>query len=94
MIIRNAAKCNRCGDVIQSTHRHDFVECECGSIFVDGGHEYMRAGGAREDFTPLYVSTDPETDDLCPYSGLAGPECKSWLCDCFEFEEKWGVSQK
>lgn len=39
---------------------------------------------------PLYA----KTDDLCPYSGLAGPECKSWLCDCFEFEEKWGVSQK
>lgn len=30
----------------------------------------------------------------CPYSGLRGPECKSWLCDCFEFEEKWGVSRK
>lgn len=58
MIIRNAAKCNKCGDVIQSVHRNDFVECECGSIFVDGGNEYMRAGGAMEDFTPLYVSTD------------------------------------
>lgn len=30
----------------------------------------------------------------CPYSGLAGPECKSYLCDCFEFEDQWGVSQK
>jgi hypothetical protein len=30
----------------------------------------------------------------CPYSGLGGPECKSWLCDCFEFEDIWGVSQK
>ena len=58
MIIRNAAKCNRCGDVIQSVSRHDFVECECGSIFVDGGNEYMRAGGAKEDFIALYVSTD------------------------------------
>jgi len=31
---------------------------------------------------------------ICPYSGLEGPECKSWLCDCFEFEDRWGVSQK
>lgn len=31
---------------------------------------------------------------FCPYSGLSGPECKSWLCDCFEWEDKWGVSQK
>ena len=46
-ILRNAAKCNKCGDVIQSISRHDFVECKCGSIFVDGGHEYMRAGGAK-----------------------------------------------
>ena len=58
MIIRNAAKCNKCKDVIQSTSRHDFVECNCGAIFVDGGNEYMRAGGAKEDFIPLYVSTD------------------------------------
>lgn len=60
MIIRNAAKCAKCHDVIQSVHRHDFVECECGSIFVDGGNEYMRAGGAKEDFIALYVSTDKQ----------------------------------
>jgi len=30
----------------------------------------------------------------CPYSGLSGPECKSLLCDCFEFENIWGVSRK
>lgn len=58
MIIRNAAKCNKCKDVIQSTSRHDFVECSCGAIFIDGGNEYMKAGGSKEDFIPLYVSTD------------------------------------
>lgn len=31
--------------------------------------------------------------NTCPYSGLPGPECKSFLCDCFEFEDRWGVSQ-
>ena len=30
----------------------------------------------------------------CPHSGLPGPECKSWLCDCFDYEAEWGVSQK
>lgn len=58
MIIRNAAKCNKCGDVIQSVSRHDFVECQCGSIFVDGGNEYMRAGGDKKDIEFLYVSTN------------------------------------
>ena len=60
MIIRNAAKCAKCHDVIQSVHRNDFIECECGSIFVDGGNEYMRAGGAMENFIALYVSTDKQ----------------------------------
>ena len=44
-IIRNAARCRRCGDVIESKHRHNFVLCKCNAIFVDGGLEYIRAGG-------------------------------------------------
>jgi hypothetical protein len=48
MIIRNAAQCAKCDDVIESTHRHDFVSCKCGAIFVDGGQEYLRGGA--DDF--------------------------------------------
>ena len=29
MIIRNAIRCNICGDEIESTYRHDYVECKC-----------------------------------------------------------------
>ena len=43
-IIRNAARCKACGDVIESYDVHDFVKCGCGKIFVDGGHEYLRRG--------------------------------------------------
>ena len=57
MIIRNAAKCNKCGDAIQSVSRHDFVECKCKAIYVDGGNEYLRSGGDRKDFISLYVGT-------------------------------------
>ena len=32
--------------------------------------------------------------NVCPHSGLEGPECKSWLCDCFDYTELWGHSQK
>ena len=53
MIIRNAAQCAKCGDIIESKHRHDFVSCGCKSIFIDGGHEYFRAGGKPEDFISL-----------------------------------------
>lgn len=43
-IKRNAARCRLCRDVIESKFRHDFVECCCGAIFVDGGTDYLRRG--------------------------------------------------
>ena len=39
---RNAARCLRCKDVIESTHRHDYKSCSCGNVCVDGGSEYSR----------------------------------------------------
>lgn len=48
-MIRNIAKCKKCGDIIESKHRHDFVLCSCGAIFVDGGHDYIRRGGDQFD---------------------------------------------
>lgn len=44
-------KCNKCGDIIESKSLHDFVPCKCGAIFVDGGAEYLRFGGAMEDIS-------------------------------------------
>lgn len=41
-IIKNAIQCNRCGDIIESTDRHMYVECSCGYCAVDGGHDYLR----------------------------------------------------
>ena len=43
-ILRNMAMCKLCGDIIESKHRHDFVRCMCGEIFVDGGKDYLRRG--------------------------------------------------
>ena len=53
MITRNAAKCAKCGTVVESKHVHDFVPCECGAIFVDGGTDYLRRGGYLEDIIDL-----------------------------------------
>ena len=58
MIIRNAAQCAKCGDIIESKHRHDFVSCGCGAIFIDGGHEYFRGGGNPKDFISLAEVSD------------------------------------
>ena len=50
-------KCNSCGDIIESTHTHEFVSCKCGRCFVDGGTDYLRRGftDTKEDFTELSV---------------------------------------
>lgn len=45
IIIRSSAKCLRCGEEIESRHRHDFVRCRCGNICVDGGKDYLRRVG-------------------------------------------------
>ena len=42
VLTRNAARCLECGDEIESTHRHDFRTCSCGSISVDGGLSYAK----------------------------------------------------
>lgn len=49
-IIRNAIKCNECGTIIESKHRHDFVYCSCPTdsphrCAVDGGTDYMKRTG-------------------------------------------------
>jgi hypothetical protein len=45
---RNRLRCKKCGDVIESKYRHDFVSCKCNAIFVDGGNDYWRYGGDLE----------------------------------------------
>ena len=50
MILQNAAVCKKCGDGVWSAHRHDYRQCECGAIAVDGGAEYLRRVGSSFDF--------------------------------------------
>jgi len=40
--MRNRAKCRLCNDVLESFHTHDYVQCTCGEIAIDGGQQYMR----------------------------------------------------
>ena len=57
LIIRNAIRCNICGDEIESKHRHDFVQCKCGACAVDGGHDYLRRCFKEEGcFTDISVT--------------------------------------
>ena len=58
-IIRNAIRCNICGDEIESKYRQDYVRCSCGSCAVDGGHDYLRRTFKdKESYTDLSVVED------------------------------------
>lgn len=62
-IIKNMIQCKDCGDIIESTHRHDYVTCRCGACAVDGGHDYLRRVSRElKGFIELSV-TEESTDD-------------------------------
>lgn len=64
-------KCNNCNNIIQSKHRHDFVRCDCGDTFLDGGIFYQRWGGT--DVTDMSEWLDVEENVvISPTTG------KSW----------------
>ena len=46
VVVSNKCQCRLCGDIIESTHGHDFVRCKCGEIFTDGGTRYIRRGAS------------------------------------------------
>ena len=50
VIKRNAIRCRKCGDLIESTSTHDFKSCSCHACAVDGGHQYLRRCGNQEDW--------------------------------------------
>lgn len=53
IIIKNAIRCKHCGDIIESTYRHDFKFCSCQRCAVDGGLDYLRRCGDTDDWEDL-----------------------------------------
>jgi hypothetical protein len=62
VILRNSVRCLRCSDEIESAHRHDFVTCSCGNVFVDGGKDYLRRGFESDEWVDT-STTQPDEDD-------------------------------
>ena len=62
-IVKNAIKCNHCGDIIISKHTYDFVSCSCGCCSVDGGNDYLKRGflHSPDDFTEMSEFEENET---------------------------------
>ena len=52
-ILVNKIRCKKCGEVIESADRHDFKFSKCGAVAVDGGTDYLKRSGNREDWEEL-----------------------------------------
>lgn len=49
--MKNRAKCRKCGDIIESFHRYDYVYCKCKEIGISGGlDEYHVAANDFNNF--------------------------------------------
>lgn len=58
-IVRNRAKCKICGDILESTYRHDFKQCKCKAMAVDGGHDYISRA-----WDPKYGDKDDVIEEM------------------------------
>lgn len=57
-ILSNQVRCNACGDEPYSAHTHDFRQCKCGNVAVDGGMSYLRRVGGERGVTPMSITMD------------------------------------
>lgn len=56
IIVSNKIQCKHCGEVIESTSIHNFVSCKCGKVAVDGGKDYLKRCGNKEDYIELSIT--------------------------------------
>lgn len=83
-IVANMAQCALCKDVIESHSRHDFVSCSCGSVAVDGGMDYLRRIGERENIIELSVYSTDSYETIRTHfkrgsRGVNGDEPLTWI---------------
>ena len=52
-IIKNKAKCKRCGDVVSSEIAEIYIHCKCGAIAVSGGYKAILRLGHHNDILEL-----------------------------------------
>lgn len=75
-IKHNKLACRLCGDIIESTHRHDFKYCKCGEIGIDGGREYIRCGANNINNVINMVEYYSEAEWAALQAHMATPEYK------------------
>lgn len=63
-ILVNRAKCTKCNDILNSRYRNHCVSCSCGSIYVDGGLDYLKRGGELCAFEEMAVYSDVPFEEI------------------------------
>ena len=64
VLTRNAAKCLVCNSVLESKHRHNYVQCRCSNeAAVDGGLAYQRILAKDLDLVENLCEYVEMTDD-------------------------------
>lgn len=64
MIKVTGIKCLKCKDVIYSRAPHDWHQCSCKSVFVDGGLEYLRYGGSVDNIEVVNLEVGTTKQEL------------------------------
>lgn len=83
ILVYNAIQCKKCGDIIESVHRHNYVTCKCGTVSVDGGLDYQQTlfKGSTDDYTNLAVYSDEPFEKVREFAfrlGYGKPGAKDY----------------
>jgi hypothetical protein len=74
VILKNSIQCLDCMEILESKHRHDYVECGCPNMaMTDGGKDYLRRGA--KDFSRVKDLSVVETRPVGCSSGIC------WRCE-------------
>jgi hypothetical protein len=60
----NAIECLKCGDIIYSRARWDFLWCSCKNVSVDGGFDYCKVSFATNEYKHIQIELDVTEKDL------------------------------
>lgn len=90
-ILQNKAQCLICGQVIESTHVHDYVTCSCGNLSVDGGNYYLKRSIKKmnewKDTSVFYEETLEEKSLRIINYNKPIPQAKKLVEEAFELAE-------
>lgn len=55
-------RCKNCGDIIYSRAHHDFRWCSCEKCAIDGGFDYYRIIGDKDDWELMEIDILKDKD--------------------------------